>query len=229
MSLILSIETATTVCSVSVHNQGKLLGFSELHQENVHGSKLVPTIKSLIEGLGLKVKDFDGIAVSRGPGSYTGLRIGVATAKGLAFSHDLPLIGIDTLEALARQVIDIVQPGELVVPMIDARRMEVYGMVLDHDFKVIVPLAPMVLNQDSFQDYLEKGKVYFLGNANLKAREVIQSSNACFLTKLNTAVTVGDLAVEKFNRKEFENLAYFEPNYLKEFMVMKPKKNLLIS
>lgn len=229
MSLILSIETATAVCSISIHNQGKLLGFTELHQENVHGSQLVPSIKSLLESLGLKIRDFDGIAVSRGPGSYTGLRIGVATAKGLAFSHDLPLIGIDTLEALARQVRDIVQPGELVIPMIDARRMEVYGMVLDHDFNALVPLAPMILHQDSFKDYLDKGKVYFLGNANLKAMEVIQSSNACFLNKLNTAVTIGELATLKFDRKEFENLAYFEPNYLKEFMVMKPKKNLLIS
>ncbi|MEX0884138.1 MAG: tRNA (adenosine(37)-N6)-threonylcarbamoyltransferase complex dimerization subunit type 1 TsaB [Cyclobacteriaceae bacterium] len=229
MSLLLSIETAITVCSVCVHRDGKLMGLMELHLENIHGSKLVPAIKNLMEGLNLHVKDLDGIAVSKGPGSYTGLRIGAATAKGLAFAHQLPLIGIDTLDALAKQVEDIVQPGEFIVPMIDARRMEVYGKVLDHCFNTLVPLAPMVLNQESFGEYLNKGKVYFLGNANEKVKEMVHSPNALFLPKLNTAVTIGELATAKYHNKEFENLAYFEPNYLKEFLVMKPKKNLLLS
>ncbi|MEX2514055.1 MAG: tRNA (adenosine(37)-N6)-threonylcarbamoyltransferase complex dimerization subunit type 1 TsaB, partial [Cyclobacteriaceae bacterium] len=220
MSLILSIETAITVCSVCVHSDGKLIGLMELHLENVHGSKLVPAIKSLMEGLNLSVKDLDAIAVSKGPGSYTGLRIGAATAKGLAFAHQLPLIGIDTLDALAKQVEDIIQPGEFIVPMIDARRMEVYVKVLDHRYNTLIPLAPMVLNQESFHEFLNKGKVYFLGNANEKVKDMVHSPNAIFLSKLNTAVTIGEMATEKYHKKEFENLAYFEPNYLKEFLVM---------
>ena len=124
MSRILSIETSIGVCSLALHEKGKLLALMELFQDNVHGSKLVPCIKSLIEQSGFAMKDLDAIAVAQGPGSYTGLRIGVATAKGLAFALDLPLIGVDSLDALGRQLVHRIEEDACIVPMIDARRME---------------------------------------------------------------------------------------------------------
>ncbi|WP_375584899.1 tRNA (adenosine(37)-N6)-threonylcarbamoyltransferase complex dimerization subunit type 1 TsaB [Cyclobacterium xiamenense] len=229
MSKILSIETSISICSVAIHDSGHLVGLLELHQDAVHGSKLVPCIKSLMEQTGYGMADLDAIAVAKGPGSYTGLRIGVSTAKGLAFAHDLALIGVDSLDALARQVLPEVGPGNFVVPMIDARRMEVYAKVLDHEANSLVATRPEILNENSFGEYLERGKVYFLGNANEKARKCLVSPQAVFREYVNGARWVGEIAGEKLLRGELENIAYFEPNYLKEFMVLKSKKNPLLS
>ncbi|MFC4870656.1 tRNA (adenosine(37)-N6)-threonylcarbamoyltransferase complex dimerization subunit type 1 TsaB [Negadavirga shengliensis] len=229
MPVILSIETAVSVCSVAVHKDGSLQGLIELHQANVHGQKLVPLIKDLLTQLGIKGQELDAVAVSKGPGSYTGLRIGVSTAKGLAFAHGLPLIGVDTLDALARNVKEILHAGEFVVPMMDARRMEVYCKVYDSDLKIVSPLSAHILSGDSFSDFLEGGRVYFLGNANPKTSALIVHPNACFLDLVNTASSVGEIAAGKFEKGEFEDLAYFEPNYLKDFMVIKSKKNPLLS
>ncbi|MFO7825186.1 MAG: tRNA (adenosine(37)-N6)-threonylcarbamoyltransferase complex dimerization subunit type 1 TsaB [Cyclobacterium sp.] len=229
MSRILSIETSIGVCSLALHEKGKLLALMELFQDNVHGSKLVPCIKSLIEQSGFELKHLDAIAVAQGPGSYTGLRIGVATAKGLAFALDLPLIGVDSLDALGRQLVHRIEEDAYIVPMIDARRMEVYMKVLDHSGQTLVDLKPEVLEADSFSEYLSRGKVYFLGNANEKTSVVLKSANAIFVDKLNSATSVGEIAFEKYELGLMEDIAYFEPNYLKEFMVLKSKKNPLLS
>ncbi|EPR69893.1 tRNA (adenosine(37)-N6)-threonylcarbamoyltransferase complex dimerization subunit type 1 TsaB [Cyclobacterium qasimii] len=170
MSKILSIETSIAVCSIAIHEDGKLLAISELHQDNVHGSKLVPLIKSLLQEADYSISSFDAIAVAQGPGSYTGLRIGVSTAKGLAFAHDLPLIGIDSLDGLGWQLVGQVESGSFIVPMIDARRMEVYAKVLDANGETIDPLKPVILEEGVFGDFLASGTVYFLGNANKKQR-----------------------------------------------------------
>ncbi|WP_339925903.1 tRNA (adenosine(37)-N6)-threonylcarbamoyltransferase complex dimerization subunit type 1 TsaB [uncultured Cyclobacterium sp.] len=228
MSRILSIETSIGVCSIAIHEDGKLIAISELHQDNVHGSKLVPLIKSLLEQADYSIGSFDAIAVAQGPGSYTGLRIGVSTAKGLAFAHDLPLIGIDSLDGLGCQMVGQVEEGSFIVPMIDARRMEVYAKVLDANGATIDPLKPVILEEGVFGDFLATGSVYFLGNANKKTEEFLNHDNARYIDKLNSAASLGELAYRRFVNKDFEDIAYFEPNYLKEFLVLKSKKNPLL-
>src|SRR5690606_24494568 len=164
---------------------------------------------------------------SGGPGSYTGLRVGVSAAKGLAYALDLPLIGVDTLDALARRVLPFVKDPDIIIPMIDARRMEVYCKVLNAQMDELVPLASKVINESSFESYFAEGNVYFVGDSNQKVMEVVKHSNAVFIPYLNSSVTIGELAEIKYNREQFEDLAYFEPNYLKELRVLKPKKALL--
>ena len=185
-------------------------------------------IKSLLEQADYTIGSFDAVAIAQGPGSYTGLRIGVSTAKGLAFAHDLPLIGIDSLDGLGRQLVGQVAAGSFIVPMIDARRMEVFAKVLDFNGETIAPLKPVILEDGVFGDFLDAGTVYFLGNANKKTKEFLNHGNARYIDKLNSAASLGELAYHKFMDKDFEDIAYFEPNYLKEFLVLKSKKNPLL-
>lgn len=229
MSKILSIETSIAVCSVAIHENGELLALAELHQDNVHGSKLVPLIKSLLAEGGYSPKSLDAIAVAQGPGSYTGLRIGVSTAKGLAFAHDLPLIGLDSLDGLGARLVGQVENGSFIVPMIDARRMEVYAKVLDANGETLVPLKPVILEEGVFDELLNSGLVYFLGNANKKTEAFLNHANGRYIDKLNSAAGLGKLAYQKYVEKDFVDIAYFEPNYLKEFMVLKSKKNPLLT
>lgn len=225
MALILSIETATKVCSVAVHQKGILLGINEIHLDNVHSQKIMGLISSLLEQLGVESQKLDAIAVSSGPGSYTGLRIGVSVAKGLAYALDIPLIGVPTLEALASQVIPFCEKSDHIIPMIDARRMEVYAIVSDYNGSVLEKAAPVVLESNPYINYLEKSLVYFLGDGAEKAKEVLSHQNARFLSNLNSSKSLGNIAYQKFLESEFEDLAYFEPNYLKEFRVLTSKKN----
>ncbi|WP_194774889.1 tRNA (adenosine(37)-N6)-threonylcarbamoyltransferase complex dimerization subunit type 1 TsaB [Pararhodonellum marinum] len=225
---ILSIETSTQICSVAIHKNGALECLSELYQENVHARKLMPLIEGLLDHGGIASAQLDAIAVSQGPGSYTGLRIGVSTAKGLAYALDLPLLGVDTLKAMAHRLIGIVPQSAFVIPMIDARRMEVYTKVFQGSGEEVLPISPVVLDEFSFRDYLEAGQVFFLGDAVEKVKSIIEHPHAHFVFKGTTADTVGKLAFEKFENEDWEDLAYFEPNYLKEFRVIKSKKNPLL-
>jgi len=229
MGLILSIETAISVCSVALHREGKLIGALELHQDNVHSQKLMPVIDALFIQAGVQTTGLDAVAISAGPGSYTGLRIGVSTAKGLAYAHDLPLISIDTLDALAYRLHEIVEAVDFIVPLIDARRMEVYQKVVDGSLNELSPLEPLILDESSYEDYLSKGKVYFLGDAVFKLKNEIRHPNARFINLVNSAISVGELAYKKFLVNDFVDVAYFEPNYLKEFRVITSKKNPLLS
>ena len=226
--MILSLETSISVCSIAIHHNGILVGHLELHQDNIHAQKLMPAIDSLLRQLGYVTNDLNAIAVSSGPGSYTGLRIGVSTAKGLCYASDIPLIGVDTLDALAYRVHGLVEEQDLIIPMIDARRMEVYQKVVTGKMEVISPLEPLVVEGDSFAPYLEQGKVFFLGDPVRKVQDVVEHPNARFVSVLNSAVSVGQIAYKKYLNKEFEDLAYFEPNYLKEFRVITSKKNPLL-
>ncbi|MCH7399991.1 tRNA (adenosine(37)-N6)-threonylcarbamoyltransferase complex dimerization subunit type 1 TsaB [Belliella sp. DSM 107340] len=225
MALILSIETATQVCSVSVHKDGLLLGVNEVHLNNVHSQKLMGVISNLMNQLDLVSKDLDAVAVSCGPGSYTGLRIGVSIAKGFSFAIDIPLIAVGTLEALAFQAIHLCLKDDYVIPMIDARRMEVYASVLDFEGKVVKAAEPVVLESNPFEEYLTKGNVYFLGDGMAKSKDILDHPNSRFLPFSISSKTVGELAYKKFVAGDFEDLAYFEPNYLKEFRVLQSKKN----
>lgn len=228
MPLILSIESATSICSVSVHNEGKLLGLVELQGENIHAKKLMLLIESLFQKTGLEFKDLSAIAVSSGPGSYTGLRIGVSIAKGLAYALDLPLIGVDTLLALAHQLIPGCNDGDLIIPMIDARRMEVYTSIVSSKGELIKSSFPLIVEDNLFLEYLQKCKVYFIGDGVEKLKGVLAHPNAVFPKVLNSSKSMGELVFGKFQRIEFEDIAYFEPNYLKEFRVIASKKNPFI-
>lgn len=227
MKKILSIETFTKVCAVALHQDGHLVGAISLHDGNVHGQKLVPLIEALLFQLDLKISQLDAIAVSKGPGSYTGLRIGVSTAKGLCYAHDLPLIGIDSLSAYAHKAKGLLKLGDVVVPMIDARRMEVYTKVLNHEWQEVEALAPKIVDSDSFGKYLSSGKVYFTGDANEKVSQVLSHPNAYFIDGDEGVKELGQLAWQAFNQGSFEDLAYFEPNYPKAFLVKKAKNPLL--
>ncbi|THD69587.1 tRNA (adenosine(37)-N6)-threonylcarbamoyltransferase complex dimerization subunit type 1 TsaB [Robertkochia marina] len=223
MATILNIETATTNCSVSIGRQGEVAFLRETagqgysHAENLH-----TFIKEGMEALQLTYAELDAIAVSMGPGSYTGLRIGVSAAKGLCFAADLPLIAIPTLDILNAQL----KPNEgLVIPMLDARRMEVYAAVYDIKGTRVVETRAVILDEHSFGEELRKGKVHFLGNASEKTAEIIQDPNAIFHTDLQlpSAKEMAMLAEHRFQENLFQDVAYFEPYYLKDFMVT-PKK-----
>jgi tRNA threonylcarbamoyladenosine biosynthesis protein TsaB len=229
MGLILSIETAISVCSVALHEEeGRMVAIAELFQENVHAQKVMPLIDTLLQQAGVRKDELCAVAVSSGPGSYTGLRIGVSTAKGLAYALGIPLIGVDTLDALACRALPFMAAEDLVVPMVDARRMEVYCKVLSGEMEELLPLAPLIVDEYSFESYLSSRKLFFLGDANVKVREVIKHEHAVFVPLLNSAETVGKVAVERYRESRFEDVAYFEPNYLKEFRVLKSKKSLLL-
>ncbi len=222
MALILSIETATTNCSVSLSKNGETLLLKEDYDSNYsHAERLHVFIEDILKEAKVEKSELDAIAVSKGPGSYTGLRIGVSAAKGLCFALDIPLISISTLEALAHQV---TTENGVIVPMLDARRMEVYSAVFSSEYKIIRAIEAQILDASSFQSYLEKSKVYFIGNGVEKTQILIKHNNAVFVDgKLPSAKEMSALAYAKHKKNDTEDVAYFEPYYLKDFVALKPK------
>lgn len=222
MAYILSIETATTNCSVSLSKDGETLFLKEDYSSNYsHAERLHVFIDTVLKEANIKQSQLDAIAVSKGPGSYTGLRIGVSAAKGLCYALDIPLISISTLEALAHQV--EVTNG-IIIPMIDARRMEVYSAIFSKDYKLIREIEAQILNEQSFRDYLQSEMLYFIGSGVDKTKTLINNQNAIFIEgKLPSAKEMGTLAYAKYKISDIENVAYFEPYYLKDFVALKPK------
>ncbi len=229
MAVILSIETSTSICSVALHKNGELIALQEIEETGAHAQKLMDLIDSVVFEQKLEIKELSAIAVSEGPGSYTGLRIGVSTAKGLAFSGDLPLIGVGALKALALGAKHQVEDQGVIVSMLDARRMEVYREVFDFQLNGLSPIDAEIIDENSFQYLLKKRKVYFVGDAVDKVSQVIKHPNANFLRIKVSADLIGKEAFVKYQNQEFEDLAYFVPNYLKEFKALHSKKNLLLS
>lgn len=229
MGKILSIETSGRVCSAAVHDAGVCLGIVEINGDNIHGKKLVSMIGFLLGSLGIRGEDLGAIAVSEGPGSYTGLRIGVATAKGLAFAWDKPLIGVDTLSTLAINARHYVGEADLIICVQDARRMEVYAKVLNKFGDTLMHSQPIIVTESSFDDYLGQGNTFLIGDAVEKLKSVLLDPRFRFVHSLPSAGAVGQLAEKAFKEGHFVDIAYFEPNYLKEFMVLKSKKDLLRS
>lgn len=225
MALILSIETSTRVCSVALHQQGKLLGIAELFSEKSHSGAITLLIQQLVDLNGFTLNDLDAIAVSKGPGSYTGLRIGTATAKGLCYALDKPLIAVHTLEAMAFGLSRKTPGNEhLFCPMIDARRMEVYCAVYQSDLKEVLQVDARIISEHSFQELLEAHKILFFGDGAAKCKPLLsQSVHAFFIDSIYpSAAEAGVLAYQKFIHNAFEDIAYFEPFYLKEFFYKKP-------
>uniref|UniRef100_UPI00404B89C8 tRNA (adenosine(37)-N6)-threonylcarbamoyltransferase complex dimerization subunit type 1 TsaB n=1 Tax=Gelidibacter sp. TaxID=2018083 RepID=UPI00404B89C8 len=220
MSYILNIETATTNCSVSLSKEGEILVLKEDYNTNYsHAESLHVFIDEVIKEAGIKLSELNAIAVSKGPGSYTGLRIGVSAAKGLCFSLDIPLISIDTLESLAHQV--SIENG-LIIPLLDARRMEVYSAIYNEKHQQIRPIEAEVIDESSFSNDLKDSKVYFIGDGVQKIKTIVNHSNAIFIDgKLPSAKNMSVLAFDKYKKSDFEDVAYFEPFYLKDFIGLK--------
>lgn len=218
MALILCIETATTNCSVALGKEGKILAIKEDNSDSYsHAERLHLYIDQILKENNLSPGDLDAVGISKGPGSYTGLRIGVSAAKGLCFSLDIPLISVPTLKSLALQVKE--SEGDFIIPMLDARRMEVYTAGFTGLKKPLFDTRAQILDENSFEENLEKGKTTFLGSGVDKFRKVCSHQNARFLDgKMPSAAQMVFLTEEKFTKKEFEDVAYFEPFYLKDFM-----------
>lgn len=227
MSRILCIETATEVCSVSVAENGKTVALLELNEGYTHASRL-PSLIQEVTGLAqLPLTGLDAVAVSRGPGSYTGLRVGVSTAKGLCYALQLPLLSVDTLHALTAtaQEVHNAALSEYWVPMIDARRMEVYCAVYDNRLQPHSTVSAKIIESGSFSEFMHQ-RVVFFGNGSAKCSTVLQHPNALYLSGVNCSASgMAQLAQKAFEQKHFEDVAYFEPYYLKDFVGTTPKSN----
>lgn len=220
---ILNIETSTKNCSVSISLNAKVLAVKEICETNFsHAEKLTPFINDVLTESKLTLKNLSAIAIGKGPGSFTGLRIGVSAAKGLCFGLDIPLIAIPTMEILANAA--TVYNG-YIIPLLDARRQEVYTAVLNKKHEFVKDTFNHVLDENSFSEYLEKDEVVFLGDGVTKTKEIIKHKNAIFLEDFHpSAKEMCRLAFQKFKNKDFEDVAYFEPFYLKDFYVTPSKK-----
>lgn len=227
MAKILLIETSTKVCSVAVAENGVTIAKKESHTGNSHSELITLFVQEVLKNANLKLTDLDAVAVSKGPGSYTGLRIGVSTAKGFCYALDIPLISVSTLKALASgkiQQLELnnVSEESFFIPMIDARRMEVYTSVYDSKLEEVEKITAKIIDSTSFSKILDKGKkVYFLGDGALKCQPFFNNySNAVFdkTEFLPSAKYMATIAQEKFQQQQFEDVAYFEPFYLKDFI-----------
>ena len=236
MPLILNLDTSTQICSVALSSEGALLGIMESHDEKSHSRRLSVFINTLMKENGLETSGLDAVAVSMGPGSYTGLRIGISTAKGIAYGSNIPLIGIRTLDALAsgaledKNILRIIEKNRsaLLCPMIDARRMEVYTALYSSSGEIIQDISAQIIDENSYHNELETGSVVFFGNGAAKCRENISHPNAVFIDGIETSArNMVPLAEESCLQKKFENVAYFEPLYLKDFIATIPKNKII--
>jgi len=235
--LILHIETATDICSVALSAGDQQLSLVESGQERSHASLLNKFIRQAVAMAGKELKDLDAIAVSKGPGSYTGLRIGVSTAKGLAYALEIPLLASGTLENMAsgavsnpavRELITIHSEHLLLCPMLDARRMEVYAGFYTLKGKVFREVSADIIDEESYRKILESHQVCFFGNGADKCKTALDHLSAHFIDGINpSAASMIPPILKKYQLKQFEDVAYFEPFYLKDFIATIPKKKLL--
>ncbi|MBP3432349.1 MAG: tRNA (adenosine(37)-N6)-threonylcarbamoyltransferase complex dimerization subunit type 1 TsaB [Alistipes sp.] len=235
MALILSIETGTDICSVALANDGELMALRESDEGRDHAKKVALFVDELLRETGVQPSDLDAIAVGKGPGSYTGLRIGVSFAKGMCYALNIPLIAIGSLDALTEVAREDFDAGILDIedeewakaklcPLVDARRMEVYAQVFDNEGKALTDVVAEVVTEESFKEW-RKDKFVIFGNGAKKCTELL--SDAIFVEVAPSARGIVRLAEEAFKAEKFEDLAYFEPFYLKEFLVIPSKKKLL--
>lgn len=230
MARILIIETATRVCSVALAQNGRTVAIRESDEKNIHASRTMVFVNEVLEEAGLTAKELDAVAVSEGPGSYTGLRIGVSTAKGICYAMDKPLMSISTLRAMAYGAVQLLSKeanpeNAFFRPMIDARRMEVYTALYDHMNNPLTEVEARIIEEKSFGEELKQQVTWFFGDGAEKCKELLGSNpHARFLEELRpSAGWMSMLAENKWEQKEFEDLAYFEPFYLKDFIAGIPK------
>lgn len=235
MAAILIIETSTEICSVALTQNGQVIDSIESGEGQNHARLTSVFAEQLLKRNNLTIKELAAVAVSRGPGSYTGLRIGVSTAKGICYAGNIPLIAVGTLEAMAKHVsLNHARYGiqetksTLYCPMIDARRMEVFSMLLDNDGHTIKPITAEVVDESFLSEEMKLHQVIFFGNGSEKCKNVIQGENAVFIGKVVASANhMAELAWQAYTKQQFEDVAYFEPFYLKDFVVTVSKKNML--
>lgn len=221
MAIILSIETSASACSVALHSKGELINTLEISAPQAHAAKLALLTNELIEQASIKKSQLEAVAVSSGPGSYTGLRIGASMAKGICMGLNIPLIDVPTLLSLAHHVSHS-HKRRFLCPMIDARRMEVYAQVFDPDLNIIKSTEAVVVDENSFSELLGSQPVLFFGDGSEKCKTVLRHSNAGFLDGIRPSASyLGPVAWQKFGEKYFANLLEFTPFYLKEFVAKK--------
>lgn len=229
MALILQIETSTSACSVALSDNGKEIAVKERTEPNIHAGNITLFIDEVMKKASADYQDLSAIAVSKGPGSYTGLRIGVSTAKGLSYALDIPLISVDTLYAMASGFLKYRNPevteNTLLCPMIDARRMEVYMSLFNNKLLPIEPVQAKILESGCFNNYLTTNKkIIFFGDGAFKVKDIYPVHPNISLTGFyNSATHLTDAAYGKYKQQDFEDTAYFEPFYLKDFVAGKPK------
>ncbi len=226
MAYLLHIESTSTVCSVAISKDTDLVALKELNNGYTHAENLHVFIDELLKEHKLKPGDLNAVSISSGPGSYTGLRIGFSAAKGLTYALQIPLISIDTLKALSVAAIKKSNKDALFCPLMDARRMEVYCAVYNKQLENIIPLQALVLNEESIKVFDLNKPIYFFGDGMPKAKELLQTIPQSFFIDniIPSATNMIDLAFEKYQAKQFEDVAYSEPNYLKEFFFTTAKK-----
>lgn len=230
MIRIISLETSTTVCSVAIHEDGNCVTLKEIDVPNAHSEKLTVLIEQALHDQNIQIVDCNAVAVSKGPGSYTGLRIGTSVAKGLCYAASLPLITVDTLQAMALSCINATNNHDenaIYMPMIDARRMEVYTSQWSASLKMLQETNACIVTEETKKTF-ETTKQYFLcGDGSGKCKKILESNNITFIPNISaSAKTIGDIATTMYEKKEFADVAYFEPFYLKEFQATTPKKLL---
>ena len=235
MSRIILIETSTSLCSVAISEDGEVTAYRESSAPKAHASLTAVFVQEVLSERNLTLADCDAVCVSKGPGSYTGLRVGVSTAKGLCFGSGKPLIAVGTLDTLVAQAStpDVIAkseaswqaPYKFIIPMIDARRMEVYAAVFENGTQ-ITETAPVLVDENSFAEYLEQGLCLFIGDGAGKCADVIKHTNAHFCQCNPKASAMLHPATTAYYEKRFEDVAYFEPFYLKEFVATVSKKKL---
>ncbi|MBN2214181.1 MAG: tRNA (adenosine(37)-N6)-threonylcarbamoyltransferase complex dimerization subunit type 1 TsaB [Bacteroidales bacterium] len=237
MSYFLCIDTATPVCSVVLTQNKKVLSVKQSTDEKSHASYLGVFIKQVLNETAMSVNKIDAIAVSKGPGSYTGLRIGVSTAKGLCYGAGIPLISVETLQAMAYGMClnaadsftnDFIADTTLYCPMIDARRMEVYTAVYNYKNQLVKETTAMIVQENSFRSLLHKTRIIFAGNGAKKCEPLLKHKNALFMDKFShSASNMVDIVQKAYSKRQFEDLAYFEPYYLKDFIATSPKQKII--
>ena len=235
MQKIILIETSTALCSAAIAENGAITAYRESSAPKAHASLTAVFIQEMLQERGLTLAECDAVCVSMGPGSYTGLRVGVSTAKGLCFGSGKPLIAVGTLDTLVAQAASVIpsevkgHPYRFIIPMIDARRMEVYTAVfspVEKSFTQVTETAPAIIDENSFAEYLEQGPCLFIGDGAGKCADVIKHPNAHFCQCWPKASAMLTPATRAYNEKRFEDVAYFEPFYLKEFVATVSKKKM---
>lgn len=226
MALILNIESATDICSICLSANGQVIAEKELLEKFKHSEKMTTLIQEVMNMAEKDLSDLDAVAVSSGPGSYTSLRVGTSVAKGICYALDKPLIAVSTMKALGVGAKEIHPKGVHYRPMIDARRMEVYTTLFDESLNEMDELRPVIIDADSFQEELKNHQIVFCGNGALKTKELLNNKNSIFIDLNCRAKFMAPLSFEKFSSGEFENLALFEPTYLKPPNITKGKKML---
>ena len=243
MQRLILIETSTALCSAAIAENGVITTYRESSAPKAHASLTAVFIQEMLQERGITLADCDAVCVSMGPGSYTGLRVGVSTAKGLCFGAGKPLIAVGTLDTLVAQASSVIpsevegSPFRFIIPMIDARRMEVYSAVFEAQSVIasgeamcqsrqITETAPAIIDENSFAEYLEQGPCLFIGDGAGKCADVIKHPNAHFCQCWPKASSMLSPATKALNEKRFEDVAYFEPFYLKEFVATVSKKKL---